>query len=1342
MQRSRSFFSRKPLLFVGLFFVGILALFFVFRSTLMVEGTKWCLRQALPKTLTYQDVVAVDGKIVIKGMNFFDERYQMTLERVEFALSWQTVLKAFPALARQAKEKKEVAHWVQSLHLMKQYGMNLDVDNGVLQLDKERYYFSFKNGKTPLEIGTLSVFHDPGLIQHPFFLAHFQVRDKQLVVQMKVEEVPSDRALHLAAFAFPELLGGCKDASGFVQMGANVAFEQSGELVELSTHIVLENFELFHPETKLSLQMKNLIVDLNYPEGAKEEALPLWKQTLGSLFLEGGSCSVGKDFALSQLEGNLVLDPRENPTLTLKGLLASPEKSLALQLEGKGALCENEAYWLEFGLKLNDRAGTEADAFLSICQTEKESLVVQLEAKNLFPQQVEMVKSSFSYSLPRLKEWQVKQGQFSGKLVALFEKKQLAHFEIQDLLAEQVVLQPQGEKEVVYLDRLQGEGRFVQWQPQLMGELNLKIDLPLTHLMHFASPLVKGAYDAYRPDDQISLNTTMKFQEKGVETLASLEWVELKQLLHLGFKSSQAFPSSLQEIQEGWARSEKLTHKFYGSMLGIFSEDLEIYGDVDLVATYSGKALEFDLQVDDFLVKHPLLDVKASKLGEKGKTQGRAKIHFDPVALQWEGHVPLRGAMAFDHQLGLFFKDLDADLLLNFHQEERSINGNVTKTDILFDGKPIVKNAQFDFALQDKEILFCNAIGQLALPTDKEFFLAAEKIRFADSDSSCLLRLLDGKKELACFEGNKKEGWQGNLLLDSSLPLGGGLQVQLDWDPILLGFTLDATGKEMNWLGNICDHFHLRLKKQDTEFLIEKLALGNLSAKGSFKSEKEGFSLQNIEVCLPHLVMKGSGSFFIDLPQTTQSFSLRSDLLVETEITSPFPLHIKGSSPLKLAFSPAMGLILSDLHLTAAGSHCHIDHVEKFFAQPKTFLHKCRFLFAEPLVTSLIQAKLLPEFLSDIRFCKKISGDINLGIDADDYTITGRLHQAALWQEEENQDLEVEVKLGAKKQEVRPCLLMLREVGKKEGMAIELQWGPEGASFQSVKGSMGHLTADLKKQAKEALKGVIKCDFSLFGELFDLPINRYLHLWKAGSGYQFEGNVKPEKRLCDWTFSGKVKGQGFECAGYKLRSLEAKIEIQPGQISIENLDITDDAGKLWIGEGALMRSRNQGGWIFSFPLVEIRGFQPSFLHHLGREEKSSHPLIIKSASITNLRGKIDDPKSITGQGNFRFTNKGKTVEARLPHQALKNLGLDGVLLIPTVGEMEYSIREGKCHIQKLRAVYSEKNRSEFLLPKNGAGYFDFSGNLFLDLQVKPEAAATAVPLQLRGSWELPELSLK
>lgn len=1292
---------KRKLLILSSVFILIAGLTFVLRYQFLVGATKIFLGNTLPKNLAYEKIKAGDQKVTIHGLRFSDQEMEMTLDGVEFGLDFQKVFRSPGRIFH--LYQRGLSNWRQLLVPIKDYGLDLNIQMGSLKLGDERYYFQFKHGEKKHEIGTLSVYHDPGATQHPFLTMKFHLRGDQIISQVALNELSANRILQLASYTMPDLFGGLSKAQGSLQVQANLVFEENGELEECSSRFRLGHFELAHPSSSVRVKMDALFGDLNYVLDNKDKRLPLWKQIHGEIFLENGSISRGEEFALSKLQGNISSEGLEQPKLALTGELANQEKPLFLELKGKGAVHEDHSYWLEFGLALDDLLGTKCSAFLSVCSPEEESLVVQIEANNLLPKQVEMLKGYFARSMPRLKEWQVLQGNFGGKLVALFEKGNLAHFEMQDMLGENVAISSGNDP--IHIEKIKGEGR-------LFSDLNFEMQLPTSQFFHFFSPQLKESYTAAFPEDQTRMSATVLFKDKTAQTSASVDFLGPCESLQFGFQSKIAFPHSLEEITEAWARSEKISQRLYAPLVQLIGEDLEIYGDVDLLATYDGKNIECALQVDQFLAKHPLLDLKANSIGEKEKTVGRVKLRYNPKTHHFEGNFPIKNGQAYDRQYGLYFANVEGDFQINANQ----IHGHLAQADVSWDCVELAKGLSLHFSL-GQQYEFHEVRGDLVLPTSRKYHIHAPRL----DPSFCEIHLFEDKKEIAHFKGDYQDSWRGSLGLKQ---LGQKIPLTFSWNPIENAASLKIAD----------EHFTLKMKKEKDDYFLQRLQFGRISASAQFFYGEEGWEAKKFEIKTPEYTLTGSGTIQTKFPQQEEDYAFFGDLNCQLDTLLPIPVNFHGCQTVKWAFSPSMGLVMTGLDFAAEGCNFQIDHYEHLLSGKQAANHIV-FSIDHKLMDKIFDVGAFPSFLRDFKICRGLAGRANYDRDSGNTKV-----KASLTTERGDLDLDVDWKEGKGS----------FSIGQGDKLNFAVHKGENGLLFDSIQGNFGRLSANLKTTRKGELKGTINLDFSLFDELFDLPLNRFVHLWKAGTGYQFDGVFIPSNRLFEWGFKGKIKGHSFECGGYQFRSLEAKIGVEPERVTIENLDLTDDAGKMWIEEGALMKSNSSGEWICSFPLVEIRGFQPSVLRKITRDDVSAEPLILKTATVHDVRGKIDDLNSITCQGNLRFTNSMKKRENVPPvgisKTELDQLGIDWNLLIPAAGEMEFNVQNGRIYLREIRNMVSEKNRSEFLPPKSGVmGYLDFDGNLFVDLMVRQKTVrslSAPYSLKVRGTWDEPKIIVK
>lgn len=660
---------------------------------------------------------------------------------------------------------------------------------------------------------------------------------------------------------------------------------------------------------------------------------------------------------------------------------------------------------------------------------------------------------------------------------------------------------------------------------------------------------------------------------------------------------------------------------------------------------------------------------------------------------------------------------------------------------MFFDGNPLLKKAQFDFSLANEEISITDFSSGLFLPTDRDIRVVANQIFLGEKQSQCNVQLYDGKKMLIQFNGIRGDQWFGKLAFGPELPVAGNFAIQWAFDPIQDLFTFDAETASLTFLDKEMGKVEAHLTKHGKDCFIDKIKWDQYTLKSSLSPEKDNWVIKNLEISRPEMCMKGEGKLYCDLPTSTQNLLIRADIDIKMDFLQPLPMQFKTREPVKIAFSPELGLVISRLDLSANGSHFLLEHGEHLFLSNKTSGHKCTFSFSEEIVNAMIKAQILPEIASNLQIFKHFAGNCDFAFSPEEKKVVGNFENGAGWHSNLQSPLNFEAL-------IKNSLLsiQLNEENQEDGLNIQGKWEHGKLSLEKIAGKLGPIAASLKN-AKGILKGTLDLDFSNISSFLNLPLNHWASLWQLGKGFRLDGEFSSHAQLQDWEFKGKVKGKDCVCAGYPLQNFEAKIELQPGQIIIENLDISDEAGKLWINDGMLNRHGNQ--WMFSFPLIEIRNLQPQVLNHPKTSEKIVSPVMIKTASISDVHGILDKPSSISGQGSLRFSSKEKNKFSflqKLPLQLLKKMGLDESLITPISGEVDFSIRDGKIFLQALKGVQSDKKRSEFFIPKGGEQtYFDFQGNLFLNIKMRQfviPALTEPLSLSIRGTWSEPEFSIK
>ena len=133
---------------------------------------------------------------------------------------------------------------------------------------------------------------------------------------------------------------------------------------------MIRNLEISNPEKQLVARAQNFSGHFSYPvdSNASEQSSLIWKQIISSAVLEKGEIHLEERWSVTDLQGSLALSPHQDPELKLKGNMQTPTKPLKFQLEGKGALHEDDSFWLELAMRLSENREKECAIHFSLLQ--------------------------------------------------------------------------------------------------------------------------------------------------------------------------------------------------------------------------------------------------------------------------------------------------------------------------------------------------------------------------------------------------------------------------------------------------------------------------------------------------------------------------------------------------------------------------------------------------------------------------------------------------------------------------------------------------------------------------------------------------------------------------------------------------------------------------------------------------------------------------------------------------------------------------------------------------------------------------------------------------------------
>lgn len=310
--------------------------------------------------------------------------------------------------------------------------------------------------------------------------------------------------------------------------------------------------------------------------------------------------------------------------------------------------------------------------------------------------------------------------------------------------------------------------------------------------------------------------------------------------------------------------------------------------------------------------------------------------------------------------------------------------------------------------------------------------------------------------------------------------------------------------------------------------------------------------------------------------------------------------------------------------------------------------------------------------------------------------------------------------------------IQLQEATDQEGIRGHWSWTPHGLFCDALQGCYFGLQVQCKRDKEEdPFVGSMQMDFTRLPPLCPRELQRQVEYLGLGGGYEWEGEMTLWPTLhC----LGTIRGRSFQCMGRALSSLEAHIEAHPTHVELRNLHIVDEMGDLQAKLMRFTRGARSEQWIVEVPIAQASEIRTSFLHD--REL----PFTIKHFTMTEFKGFVDDRSSFSGRAMLTFATETKRPYS-LPLEVIKRIGLDPGVLTPAGGELDLQLKGDTFFVLSLKNSFSDGHHSEFSLAEEDASYFDFDGNLHVNLKVRQHALLKMVEpftVTLRGNLAHPE----
>ena len=147
--------------------------------------------------------------------------------------------------------------------------------------------------------------------------------------------------------------------------------------------------------------------------------------------------------------------------------------------------------------------------------------------------------------------------------------------------------------------------------------------------------------------------------------------------------------------------------------------------------------------------------------------------------------------------------------------------------------------------------------------------------------------------------------------------------------------------------------------------------------------------------------------------------------------------------------------------------------------------------------------------------------------------------------------------------------------------------------------------------------------------------------WSQMGNLQATGRFEPEGD--SWSFEGEIHGKEAIVQGYIFNELHAFATYHPTHFLIQELQIDDPAGHLFVKEWQGARSHSLKAWDIEIPHIKGDQIQPSLLRKLGKASLAVKPFQMRRLSVTHLKGTMGRPLTFQGQGLLYFTQKEKRI---------------------------------------------------------------------------------------------------
>ncbi len=278
---------------------------------------------------------------------------------------------------------------------------------------------------------------------------------------------------------------------------------------------------------------------------------------------------------------------------------------------------------------------------------------------------------------------------------------------------------------------------------------------------------------------------------------------------------------------------------------------------------------------------------------------------------------------------------------------------------------------------------------------------------------------------------------------------------------------------------------------------------------------------------------------------------------------------------------------------------------------------------------------------------------------------------------------------------------------------------------------------------ENAFKAEMSLDLQRMKPILPEGVVEFVDRLSLGKGIDVIGELYFKNGVC---FDGLIKGTDFDFVGCCLSSLFGTIQIENGICTLNDFSIADRS--MIANCRHAVFDTTSSGCQLEAKKFEIKNLRPCLMSKKGERNKLSNPFMIEKLEFLDLKGDLADISTLTGKGGVRFTNafdKRSNPVIGFAKEIIGRIGLDPVLMIPVVGEIDFLVGDGKLNFIKMQNSYSDMGRSYFYLWNKSQSFIDFDGNIHIDIRMKQYVLfkfAELFVISLDGPISSPKVHLK